>query len=140
MSGRSLEDDYRSSANMLASMVAEQRAHVAEKPNCGGAPMCLGMPAMMAYASAVRLDPALPGRLVLAAVGELREARDEISAIRGMLADAAAQLERSAAAAEEERNTMLGRIDDLEAANAELQAMVDDWDAAADVIGPVIEP
>lgn len=121
-----MADDYASYAQNLDSMISEQREHLTS--GCQDLPFCLGPAAMLAFKAALVVDHRYAVRLAMVAVSELRMARDEIEAQRGMLRDASVAL----AAVDDAAAEKDAQIASLTAVVAELQQRLAAYEGEVD--------
>lgn len=124
-----MPDDYESYAGNLNSMIEEQREHLGS--GCPSLPFCIGPAAMQAFKAALSYDPRYAWKMVLVAVTELRQARDEMAAQEGMLRDASMTMEGLA----DESNEKDAQIASLTAVIAELQQQLGAREIGSPVYG-----
>ncbi len=136
-------DRYRT---VVDDMVESRQDHVATRPDCAVAPLCMGPRAMTALIASFAVDPEFSHYVLLTAIGELTSARERLAAAerrlevqRAMTGDAVKALDemrRRAEVAEEAEQSLAAALDDERAAHDRTRTEKEQWESAAEHLAP----
>lgn len=108
---------YRESVALLDRMMDSRERHLAKRPDCTAAPLCIGITEGVRLAMLLVDKPGTVASLVMAAVGELSRMRAELADVRNLGRHYAQDAVSCAEALGEAR----GQIDSLTAIVGDLQ-------------------